>query len=330
MAFIPEFACGWEMGYVPKRPGKFVVDSANVNCVTGGHTGTYCLELNNFFRSPYFYVIRDTPSAQVDVAVWARHIFDDGDARIHVLVDGSTRVELRYNAGRHWDAYVSGSPVATGGVILVNNTWQHIQLRVTIAAEGSVQTRINGMADIDYSGNTGAGSINQVGMMINSTGPEASSLYCDDFVFGEGGWPGDLRIDPLIINADTATKEWTPSTGSDNYAVVDERPASTSDYVSTTADARDLYELAAWDDDGGSKTPIGLTVWAYALKMDASFDDKLRLLQSDGANEAQSGYLSFLTPADCHFFFRVTDPAGGSWSKADLDDLKIGIEADMA
>ena len=329
MAFVPEFACGFEMGVLPLQAGKFsrgtAVGTAGVTS-NYRHTGAYCLNLNN----QWWAVVRETPGNAVDLSVWWQpRTAANATGRIEFLAGGSVKLDVRWVSGGFWAAYLNGTTLlATGTVATAVNTHQHIQVRATIAAAGTVQTTIDGIPDIDYSGVLGAGDIDTV--RVRSSG--AGLHYIDDLVFGTGGWPGDLRIDPLYASADTVTAEWLPVTPGDHYAMVEDAPPS-ADYVYTDADGRELYELTDWDDTDGAgtvvKDPLAVTLWAQVRKEDASLDDQFRLLQSDGANEVDSGYTSILASYEFYHLFRTATPTGGTWDKAAVDALRVGVEADL-
>lgn len=323
MAFTPEFACGFEMGVVPLRAGEITAVAASA-VTSQPHTGTYGCLLQTNHR---VYVVRASPSDTIDVGVWWRPASANGSGQIQLYRAGSVWVDLRYAVGGHWDAYLDNALVASGTVLTALSNYQHVQLSVTLGTTGSIRTIIEGIPDIEYSGDLGAGTLDALCVMCVGSGTH----YVDDLVFGEGGWPGDLRIDPLVVDGDDAVA-WVPSGGGDNYADVDGIPPD-APYVYTDVDGRDLYTLADWDDTDGAgtvvKDPLAVTVWAQVRKEDASVDDQFRLLQSDGANEVDSGYGSILSSYEHHGFMRLAAPGGGLWSKAEVDALRVGIEADL-
>lgn len=311
---------------MPVEAARFVNTTNNPTYATS-HTGNHGLK----FFSGAFYVIRSAAGSTLDLSVWCIPYDGSKPGRVSLYMADAGLVTLRYiQATRTWDLYVGAASVASGTVATTATAWQHLELRADIGASGTFATRIDGVDDIDYSGSlipTASDEIERVGLV--ALGDYAS---WDDFVFGEGGWPGDLRIDPLAVTADSGTPEWTPSTGSDNYACVDDVPPS-ADYVYTDVDARDLYTLADWDDtDGGGnviKDPIAVTTWVQTRKEDGTRDDTVRFLQSDGATEVQSAYTSLLTSYQNLHHLRVVQPGGGAWDKAAIDSLLVGIEADI-
>ena len=58
---------------------------------------------------------------------------------------------------------------------------------------------------------------------------------------------GDSRVLSLLPRIDGTYKQWTPSTGTDHFALIDEVPASSSDYVSISEGATDTYRMTIQD-----------------------------------------------------------------------------------
>lgn len=328
MAFVMEFGTGFEYGAVPTRSGWFNV-GANANytvSATGVRTGSYALRVDGVV-----YHQRATPSNEIYLSIWAYPSSNDQACAISLHIGATAIIELRrsYPAGL-WHAYVGGSKVADGAVATASLTLQHIQLHAIVADSGGViETIIDGIPDISYTGDTQPGASDQ----IDGVGMGRSYWQSyDDFCYGTGGWPGDIRFDAVLLDGDD-TVAWTPSTGTDNYALLDEVPPSSTDYVSTTVDASDLYTLAPWDDTDGSgnvvKDPIAVTLWASARKEDGNYNDQLQLRMSDGANTVQGGYETLLTSYEHRWLLRMAAPDGGEWTKAKIDDLLVGIDADM-
>jgi hypothetical protein len=325
MAFVPEFACGFEMGMMPVEAGRFEDSGSTATVSTSSpHTGLYKLVV----ATNPISVIRASAGDALDLSLWTSPNESYQMDITLEMADGG-KVQLRRNHTTEcWDLYVNNVLAASGSVATPGDAWQHIQIRATIAASGSYATKIDGQPDIGFSGDTLPVADDQI-TKVSLSGRSSS---WDDMVFGTGGWPNDLRIDPLYVTADTTDADWTPSTGTDHYACVDDVPPS-ADYVYTDVDGRDIYTLADWDDtDGGGnviKEPVAVVTWVQVRKEDGSRDDKVRFLQASGASEVQSDYTSLLTSYQNLHHLRVEQPGGGAWDKAGVDALLVGIEADM-
>lgn len=328
MAFVMEFGTGFELGQMPLRAGVW---SANVVLGTSGaHTGGYYV--STFGLGRYWRYIRPVPSAELYVSFWLRYGVVTPSANSFLLQDsaGSTLIGLRRN-GNYLDVYVGSANVASGGVAF-DNDWHHVQLHALIDnASGVVETIIDGIPDCNYSGDTQPGSETDIARLYAGRQTGVEGDY-DDICWGSGGWPGDIRFDAVLLDGDD-TQEWTPSEGTDHYALLDEVPASTDDFVSTIVDASDVYTLAPWDDTDGEgnvvKDPIAVTLWASARKEDGNHNDLLRLNMQDGVNSVAGDAETLLTNYENRWFFQVAAPDGGAWTKTKIDALLVGIDAEM-
>jgi hypothetical protein len=153
--------------------------------------------------------------------------------------------------------------------------------------------------------------------------------YIDDIVFGTGGYPGDVRIEAKAVNSDT-THEWTSSTGATGYGVIDDIPASTTDYIKATNNAMDgdidLHGHAAWD--GTGKTPLWVSVLHY-LSKDATDDATVKLLDSNGSTTRESS--SITPPTTAAFYENVLTTAsdGSAWDTTKVNALLTGVKAEI-
>ena len=317
MPFTMLYGCGFEMGTRPMDDA----DVSNITNVTVSSTfaksGTYSLRtdsLNNWARA----AVTGTP-ASCYAGIWVyltTNNYTAGSVYIRALLSTGQYIDLRWNnATRCWDAYVNGVLVESG-TVSPQVGWHHVQIYFFIDNAGSIQTKIDGVNDIIYNGDTQPGASAEITYIyLWSVTLVTDRMYWDNFVIGTGDWPGDMRADGLVPNADTATKQWLRSAGVDNYALVDEVPASDADYVYTETTAhQDLYELSDWDDT--DKTPLAVVQWCRAQKSEAAAH-QLKLLLRSGATLSTGAAEDLVT--NWKYLSRIfeTDPAtGAAWTDA--------------
>lgn len=170
--------------------------------------------------------------------------------------------------------------------------------------------------------NNGAATINRVQVDI---GTLSHFLYYDDMWFDtdKTAFRNDLTFKRLAPSADVSGVS-TPSTGSDRYAVIDESPASTADYLTFGTTGEDLYECT--DLSATPASIAGVGVYYVASKTDAGtleFRGRLKS-NTDYANGATNG-LNMSTLGYSDFF--ATDPqGGGTWTKARVDAVRLATE----
>jgi hypothetical protein len=325
-------AYGWECGNTMLSS----VDSGSASVSGTRKTGSYGLffpgssggTVTRWARFPYIIT-----QAKPSVSVWAQNNSSfniNNSMRIRFLCDTGEYIELIWNSATHtMDAYIDNVLVDSGSVGLSTADWFHIQFYVDIAASGSISVKINGHESIDYSGDTrpdpATTGTTYVYLYSTLTPLPAKNAYFDDLVIGSGGYLGDLRCVDIRPNAD-GTVQYTPSTGSDNYAMVDETPPSDSDYNETDVDGN-ADELDMTDFDGATYIPRAVTAWVRA-RQDAGVGDSIQVGVDSGGTDDMSAAQA-LSDSFEYFFHTLDDnPADAAeWEDADIDALKLRYEA---
>lgn len=317
---------GWECGNAMLNS---VDKSGNaVAYTTYKKTGSYALVLNsggggsgNWARWAYPAGVSD-PAFAAWVYLYGGFGYNLS-SRFRFLLSTGEYIDLRWNILTHTlDAYVNDALVASGTIEVSVNTWFHVQAYLVISDTGSLAVKIDGHTSINYTGDTqpgGAATASYLYYMGGETDP------IDDLALGQGGFLGDLRCVDVRPSADTVVADWTPSTGSDHYATVDETPQSDTDYNETNINAA-ADELELGDFDGATYTPVAVTAWVRA-QMAAATGDSIKIgIDSGGTDEVTQYALS--TTWEYYFHTADTNPAdAGEWEDADIDALKLRYES---
>jgi len=167
---------------------------------------------------------------------------------------------------------------------------------------------------------------------MNQSNSNRIDVWLDDIVIADdlGGqnddFLGDLRISTLVPTTDTAQKDWSPNSGSNNFSRVAEIPPDddTSYVASATPGDRDLYAMAPL-----GMTPLairGLQQTVLARKDDAG-DRALSFVLKSGAEIA----VGPATVLGSGYAFTETmheqDPATDEpWTPAAVDAVQAGME----
>ena len=261
------------------------------------------------------------------------------------LTDASGGVQhfsLGMDSGGHLVARrgnVSGTTLGTGTIVLSQDTFYFIEVKVTISdASGVVVVKVNGVTDINLSsqdtrngGNATADSITLSGGGQNNNFAVFSydDLYiCDT----SGGSPtndflGDVRVEALLPNGNGNSSQLVGSDGNstDNYLLVDEStPNSDTDYVeSSTVNDKDTYAFGNMTSTSG--TVYGVQVLPFAKKTDAGTRSiksvaRLSATEADSADKTLTSAYLYLPD------IRETKPGGGSWSISDVNSAEFGVK----
>lgn len=211
------------------------------------------------------------------------------------LLDSAAAVQIRVvmTAGGNIAVYrgASATLLGTSTFAAVAGTYFYMELKVYIDnSAGTVDLHINGSA-------TGGISLTdqdtQASATLNTAQVIRFSAYnlfgWDDIYIcdGAGGYNddflGDVKVECILPTGDGATHTFTPSTGSDHYALVDEVPPNTTDYNhSATVDQKDTLTFP--DLATASGVVCGIQHNIYAIKTDAGTRTICPVVRSSGAD----------------------------------------------
>ena len=332
MAYTPLWGTGFEVGSTELVVASDVTGTVTADSGTK-HTGSYALKLyGDTATDAVFGIQLDAAQTELYISAWLNASNDSVEpSRFEVITSTEFDAVGIRNDGSYWDAYVDGVKVADGAVSAAGGGWHLVELYVSIGDSGAIQSKIDGVADLNYSGDTKpatATTITKVEFHQTGSVSHNPSFYIDDLTIATGGWIGDVRYDAVLVpTADTAQKEWTPSTGSDNYALVDEVPPSDVDYVSAGSTGyKDLYALANWSPAESTYQVEFLVDWIRAKKGTAA-DQQIRSVVLSGTTESSGGSIALSTTYRYYQRLLTTDPdTSAVWDTTGIDALQVGQE----
>jgi hypothetical protein len=223
--------------------------------------------------------------------------------------------------------------LGTTSTATVTSTWYHIEFQLRMNdTTGLLIVKVDGVEEINISATDTleAGVVTPSYWLWGSFGSGSShrEKRMDNLIVQDSlNWMGEVYAEPLTLSADTADKDWLRSTGSDNYALIDETVFSDTDYLeSGTVGDLDLYTLSNLTSDPSS---IKFVQTLAALRMNEA---GTRVLRAALKSSATVGYGSQRgitdTGANRYYVDRfLTDPNGGvAWTKTAVDALTAGVE----
>lgn len=258
-----------------------------------------------------------------------------------LLDSGSLQCELRVNADGTLSVTRAGNAVTGGTSVqaLNANAFAFIEWKVTIAdsiGANTCKVRVNGVDWITVATGqdlkaTANASANQVRIGNGTSSTSGATLLWDDlYICDQSGstnndFLGDVRVDTLYPTSDGNYTQFTPSTGTDHYALVDETAPNTTDYnESSTVGHRDSYgmgNLAALT----SQTVYGVQVNAAMLKDDAGARSASTFVRSsgtdgDGASVALGTSQTYVSQV------YETNPNGSvAWTETSVNAMESGV-----
>ena len=259
----------------------------------------------------------------------------------HINGDGSPNLEIGrvYATGLLVLRDYSGTVIATGNTAVPVDAWSLVEVYWKIADSGGrCQVRINGQVDIDYTGDTHTATNADVKHVALGGASWTLKGYYDDFAINDtaGGaddsWCGSGTVVYLPASADTATADWTPSTGSDHSALVDEVPTNgDTDYVSTAVDAQvDEYDVAAPSTALDGKLVTRVWAEARARKVDAGSTTKV-VMGVDSGTVSDGDPVTLTTTYGRVVGDDLTANPDDTfaWEYADLADVKVRVKSSV-
>ena len=172
-------------------------------------------------------------------------------------------------SGAQWTVYINQSTrairittgadnttlAATAGAAWNYSTWYYLECKVTVGNSAAYEVRLNGGTILSGTGDTQQQSATDITLIgfggLNVSGGGVDDIYLADTAGTVNtDFLGDMKSRVYLPNADQATG-WTPSTGTDHFAVVDENPPNDdTDYISAASGSlidRFLHEDVAAD-----------------------------------------------------------------------------------
>lgn len=304
--------------------GRMGGQAAYTNIFFSGRFAKYFTPTSQFVCGHSFY--QSTLSLSLAVVNPYISFFSDGTPMMGLKVNSDGSISAcRITALNNGTILgTSASNVIRGG------TWHSIEFACSISdTTGTVTVAVDGVTVLNLTNqNTRNGTpttINGVILGGCDGGFNTPNLIDDLYLKDTLNLLGPMRIETLRPNADTAQKQWTPSTGADNYGVVDETLMSSTDYVSTdTVGNFDLYDFGNLSSSPSSiaavevvvaaaKDDIGVRGLAISVKSGAS--------TSDGANNTlSSSYVAYSRILE-------TDPnTSDAWSSSAVNALQAGAK----
>lgn len=207
---------------------------------------------------------------------------------------------------------------------LLNGIWNYIEVEIVRhATAGQVRVYLNGEKIIDVSNVwTGTYPIDTMALWPDSFNSKVDDLYATD----QATRIGESRIDTLRVNADTAQKDWTPSTGTSNYACVDDTTFNAdTDYNSAnTVGAYDLFDLADL-----SYTPYSIfavqTVFVARKDNTQARAVKNKIVTGGSTFDGHENFLS-MSYQMCFDIYPNNPATSAPWTASDVNNLRLGYQ----
>ena len=248
------------------------------------------------------------------------------------------------SSGRIQVSVTGGSNYSTAAPVVSANGWYHIEMSYSLTGSSliSFEVRIEGSTVLSQSNVTGTNSqVGQVAIYGTNQGVTLGPRwYCKDYVIWDGtgslnnGFLGSVLVTNLLPDADIALN-WTPSTGTTGWQILDNIPPSDSQYISAPYNAGgppfypDPYKGSLTDLPITATSVKGVITYVRAAKSDGG-DGSLQVgLISDpsGTPATVLGADRPITVAQTYWrdVFEVDPKTSAAWLPAAVNDIQIQI-----
>lgn len=306
--------------------GRFGGGGLNINTATAEHI-TKTIPTTDVLVAGFAF--RRTESSPPTVA---RNILE--------FREGSTlHLAIRLNLDNTLSVMRGTTALATTTETMISDVFMYLELKGTIHnTTGAYDLHINGVSVLSASGtdtqNGGTATVDTVMLGVSFNPGGAVDWRFDDFyILDDAGaapnndFLGDVRVDTIFPNAEGNYSQFTPSTGTDNSALVDEAtPNGDTDYNSdSTATNKDSYamtNLAAMT----TQTIYGVQTSMYMKKSDAgarSAKVGVRSSTTDNVSASQALTTDYLYYHNLH----ELDPAtSAAWTESGVNAMETLVE----
>lgn len=329
---------GFEMASAIELDSSNVTGNWTLDFPTGRRASTYCIRNqssgNSGFAANWQYNFPSNPTE------WFM--------RFALMPIGSSKTERLYigaaTSGYHLRISVgggstltfnnsAGSALASTTTVLLAGQWYLVEIHYLQHSSGGIlQVKIDGVQEINFSGNTASTGSGGLSYFLATTDTGTKGQQIDDLAVNDtsgsvdNSWLGDGWVDFLLPNGD-ASVQWTPSTGSSNYATVDERTSNgDTDYNSSASSSdKDLLNLTTISLSSGQEiSAVQPVVVAKRVVADTPLNLEVGL-KSGSTEDFDSGHTLTTTYKTYRGDIYLNNPDDGqAWEQADIDALQVG------
>ena len=214
------------------------------------------------------------------------------------------------------------------------DTWYYLEGKVECHdTTGTCNVKIDETEVISYSGDTKHRGNTDRYSRIAWNIDHADLLYVDDlYICDSSGstnndFLGDCQVATLSPTSD-ASGNWTPSTGVDLYAVIDEDTLSTDYLKDTTTGNQAIFETTNLTSCEAAGTVVGAMVCCDSQQT-SRFNKYPKLITQNGSGGSIQDTGNFMpgnTNPLCYSQIMETDPDGNTWTANTVNTFRVGVE----
>jgi hypothetical protein len=249
---------------------------------------------------------------------------------------GAQQLAVAANSSGVIGIYRSTTQIAVSASGALPDTGGYVEIKILFSQTvGTVDVRVNGTSVISATGldtcqqtSTFCDEVQLWGLYAgSSTANHIHDIYiCDGTGSLNNNFLGDCRVDTVRPVSDGTTTDFTCSTGTDHYALVDEATPSSTDYnYSNTVNDIDLYGIDTTLATLTTEDVFGVQVNVAALKEDAGARSIAPVARSSSTNVVgDTLVLSTSELYACSVYEQ--DSTATDWTKTSIEAAEFGAK----
>lgn len=217
-----------------------------------------------------------------------------------------------------------GGVLATSAYVVNPSIWQYIEVQFIIGLPGSIEVYVDGSPAIVYAGNNQEGASAEV-TSLRFYG-DTRGISISDFYMVNAPTPlGPSRVLLLKPTSDGDELDWTPSTGSTHYNLVNEVPPdSTENITSIIPGDLDCYHFGSLPYAPASISAVQVS-W-YGETTDVTPRAIKPLLRIGGTNYLGNQQSLNASLQDFIQIYPTNPATTAAWTEAEVNALQAGVD----
>lgn len=264
--------------------------------------------------------------------------FDRNMGLLFIRHTSTTQVFISLNASGQVTAYRGTTLLGTSTAALAVGVEHFLEIKVVIHnSTGSIEVRANGGTILSLSGvdtqQTGSATWDEVvlGKAVTANSNQITWDF-DDFSAHDGSgsnwntFMGDHAWKLRLPTANGTTRDWTPSTGTDDFAVVDDVPPDGDTSYLEAANVGDLVTMGFEDADIDGASIDAVVVVAQIEKTDAGTAGHKAALRISGTDYLSAEKAVPSTYALVPAIFELNPATSAPFTETIFNGMEIGAE----
>lgn len=229
--------------------------------------------------------------------------------------------------------FIRGNGAATLGTsttgVVPSNAWCYIEVAALISATvGTCDIWVDNVSVLSLTGQNNKGyatTANISNLRLTNTSSTVVTNFDDMYLKDVVGHIGDVRIECLYPTSDASPNDWVPSTGTDEFAVVDEATINgDTDYISdATAGHISRFGLPSLV---SAPTTIYAVMHSLTVRKDDATARQVRMNSHLSGTTVNGSTRTVSTSYVKNEEIFEAKPGGGAWDNTAVNGLEVSVE----